>query len=130
VIEDHINSRLGELGVRQPHWWTLYRVGETEQGLTHDELVECIHYTRPYVDTETTVVPAVQDLLASGELVLGDQGRLVLTPSGREKRAQLLDLLPRVRDEMHEGIDDKDYLTTVKVLRQMIRNVGGNAEFH
>ncbi len=130
VIEGHINSRLGELGVRQPHWWTLYRVGETEEGLTQDELVERMYHTRPYVDTATTVMPAVQDLLASEHLAVTDNRRLQLTESGREQRKRLLGLLPEVRDEIHEGIDDKDYLTTVKVLRRMIRNLGGNAEFH
>ncbi|WP_327723640.1 MarR family winged helix-turn-helix transcriptional regulator [Streptomyces europaeiscabiei] len=130
VIEGHINSRLSELGVSQPHWWTLYRVGETEEGLSQDELVERMHYTRPYVDTATTVLPAVQDLLASGHLAITDNRRLQLTESGREKRKRLIEFLPKVLGEIHEGIDDKDYLTTLKVLRRMIHNVGGNADFH
>jgi len=131
AVEGHINNRLGEhLGIRQPHWWTLYRVGETEEGLTRDELAERIHYTRPYVDPATTVLPAVQDLLDSGHLTLTDSGRLQLTGPGREMRGQLIELIPRVLGEIHEGVDDKDYATTVRVLRRMIRNVGGNADFH
>ncbi|WP_405773450.1 MarR family winged helix-turn-helix transcriptional regulator [Streptomyces sp. NBC_01538] len=129
VIGGHINSRLGELGVRQPHWWSLYRLGETEEGLTQDELVERMHHTRPYVDT-TTVLLAVQDLVASGHLAVTDDRRLQLTESGRQKRTRLIELLPKIIGEIHEGIDDKDYLTTLKVLQRMIRNVGGNTEFH
>ncbi|MEV6948276.1 MarR family winged helix-turn-helix transcriptional regulator [Streptomyces sp. NPDC051172] len=130
VIEGHINRRLGELGIRQPHWWTLYRVGETEEGLTQDELIERMRHTRPYVDAVDTVLPAAQDLLGSGHLTLTDGRRLQLTEPGREMRGQLIELLPKVLGEIHEGIDDKDYITTVKVLRRMIRNVGGNADFH
>lgn len=32
---------------------------------------------------------------------------------------------PAIRDRLHDGIDDADYVTTVKVLQQKIRNTGG-----
>ncbi|MET7486113.1 MarR family winged helix-turn-helix transcriptional regulator [Streptomyces sp. NPDC005538] len=130
VIAGHINARLGELGVAQPHWWTLYRLGEVEEGLTGERLNALMRHTRPYVDTADTIEPAVEDLLASGHVSVTDDERLRLTASGQELRARLLELLPHVRDEIHEGIDDKDYLTTVRVLRRMIGNLGGNADFH
>jgi hypothetical protein len=34
---------------------------------------------------------------------------------------------PAIRAALHEGIDDADYVTTVKVLQRLIRNAGGSA---
>lgn len=34
---------------------------------------------------------------------------------------------PAIRAALHEGIDDADYVTTLKVLQQLIRNSGGTA---
>jgi hypothetical protein len=33
-----------------------------------------------------------------------------------------------VRARIHDGIGDADYVTTLKVLRRMIRNVGGDPD--
>ncbi|MFD9906645.1 hypothetical protein [Streptomyces sp. NPDC059063] len=32
--------------------------------------------------------------------------------------------IPAIRDRIHQGIDDRDYVTTMKVLQQMMRNTG------
>lgn len=32
-----------------------------------------------------------------------------------------------MRAALHEGIPDADFVTTVKVLRQLVRNAGGTA---
>lgn len=45
-------------------------------------------------------------------------------------RRLLVDLArnaPAIRAVLHAGIDDADYVTTVKVLQQLIRNAGGTA---
>ncbi|MEU7729189.1 hypothetical protein AB0B78_28740 [Streptomyces sp. NPDC040724] len=47
------------------------------------------------------------------------------TTSGPSARADLARNHPAIRAALHEGIDDADYITTVKVLHQLIRNAGG-----
>ena len=45
-------------------------------------------------------------------------------------RRLLVDLArnaPAILAALHAGIDDADYVTTVKVLQQLIRNAGGTA---
>jgi hypothetical protein len=35
-----------------------------------------------------------------------------------------------VRAEIHAGVPEEDYATTLDVLRRMIRNLGGQAELY
>jgi hypothetical protein len=62
AIIQHINDRMGELGVTQRHWWSLYQVGESDKGLTRQELLTLMRRIRPYVDA-STMEPAIDDLL-------------------------------------------------------------------
>ncbi|GAA0667519.1 hypothetical protein GCM10010193_18960 [Kitasatospora atroaurantiaca] len=124
----YINDRMGELGVTQRHWWTLYQVGVSGTGLTREGLVTLMRRIRPYVDA-SALEPAVDELLGRELLSLDGEGRLRLTDPGAELRDRVMKLLPGIRAQIHDGVSDEDYVRVVKVLRRMIGNVGGNADF-
>ncbi|MBB5120295.1 hypothetical protein FHS36_003737 [Streptomyces eurocidicus] len=53
------------------------------------------------------------------------QDRLWLSEEGEQAHVALARNAPAIRAAFHEGIDDADYVTTVKVLQRLIRNAGG-----
>ena len=53
-------------------------------------------------------------------------GRLRITEAGDAARAGLKTHAPDWRARIHDGIDDADYVTTLTVLRRMMRNVGSD----
>ena len=53
------------------------------------------------------------------------EDRLWLTAAGEQARVHLARNAPAVRAALHEGIDDADYVTTVKLLQRLILNAGG-----
>ncbi|MGW6935356.1 MarR family winged helix-turn-helix transcriptional regulator [Lentzea sp. NPDC054927] len=125
AIAAFINGRMATLGMSQPHWWTLHRVGEHPKTL--DDLLAVMRRTRPYVDA-ASLVPAVEDLLASGHLDRAG-GTLHLTPAGDALRDQLRAQLGETLARVHEGVSTDDYVLVVKVLRRMIANAGGDPGF-
>ncbi|WP_433554120.1 hypothetical protein ACQP08_13865 [Micromonospora zamorensis] len=50
-----------------------------------------------------------------------------ITEAGEAARVDLKQHAPAIRARIHHGIDDADYVTALKVLRQMIRNTDGPA---
>ncbi len=54
--------------------------------------------------------------------------RLWLTEEGEQARVDLARNAPAIRAALHAGIDDADYVTALKVLRQLIRNTGGTVD--
>ncbi|GAA3126324.1 MarR family transcriptional regulator [Streptomyces echinatus] len=121
-------ARQAELGFTQPGYWLLRHLSRHDlsadgRGMTVPELQQAMSdYLRP----EDDLAAEAEDLLRRGWLTL-DDGRLWITPAGDEARAGLKRHAPAIRDRIHQGIDDADYVTTLKVLRQMIANTGGSA---
>ncbi|RAJ46359.1 hypothetical protein K353_00737 [Kitasatospora sp. SolWspMP-SS2h] len=64
-------------------------------------------------------------LVERGRLSRDAEDRLWLTPVGERARVDLARNAPAIRAALHAGIDDADYVTTVKVLQRLIRNAGG-----
>ncbi|WP_433651326.1 hypothetical protein ACQP2C_01535 [Micromonospora zamorensis] len=54
-------------------------------------------------------------------------GNSRVTEAGEAARVDLKQHAPAIRARIHRGIDDADYVTAPKVLRQMIRNTDGPA---
>lgn len=50
------------------------------------------------------------------------EDRWWLTEAGEAARVDLKKYAPATRERIHRGIDDADYVTTLKVLQQMIEN--------
>jgi hypothetical protein len=66
-------------------------------------------------------------LLERGWLDRDAEDRLRLTEEGERARVDLARNAPAIRAVLHAGIDDADYVTTVKVLQRSIHNAGGTA---
>ncbi|MFB6668549.1 MarR family winged helix-turn-helix transcriptional regulator [Streptomyces parvus] len=122
----HIRSALAENGLTQPPWWVLNQLdGADEEGRDRAELVTLLS---GYLDTGTDgMEEAVDGLLRQGLATEDSGSRLRLTPEGRALHERTYARVARARAEIHEGIDDEEFVAALKVLQRMIRNVGGKA---
>ncbi|GAA4679194.1 hypothetical protein GCM10023347_37150 [Streptomyces chumphonensis] len=129
AIVGFISDSLARGGVRQPHWWTLNRVREAPRALTRDEVVEVVGASRPYVDV-SDLGTAVDELLERGLLAAGDAGALDLTPAGDALVDHLWqEVMTPTLAQIRAGMSDAEYVTVVRLLHRVIRNVGGDAGF-
>ncbi|MER5183078.1 hypothetical protein ABT009_32795 [Streptomyces sp. NPDC002896] len=129
AIVGHINTSLEELGIAQRHWWALYRVSESDHRLTRVEVAKKIVEVRPYVDA-SVLDSAIDELIERGRLEADIDGRLTLTDAGSAALAQIRDdVIPGALARVREGVSDEEFVLTIKVLRRMIGNVGGNTDF-
>ncbi|GAA3248239.1 MarR family winged helix-turn-helix transcriptional regulator [Streptomyces lavendulae] len=122
-------ARQAEKGYTQPQFWLLRNLSENDispdgQGMTLSELREAM---ASYIRPEDDLAAEAEVLVERGWLTRDAQDRLWLTEDGERARVDLARNAPAIRAALHEGIDDTDYVTTVKVLRQLIRNAGGTA---
>ncbi|MEU2833276.1 MarR family winged helix-turn-helix transcriptional regulator [Streptomyces lavendulae] len=122
-------ARQAEKGYTQPQFWLLRNLSENDispdgQGMTLSELREAM---TSYIRAEDDLAAEAEVLVERGWLTRDAQDRLWLTEDGERARVDLARNAPAIRAALHEGIDDTDYVTTVKVLRQLIRNAGGTA---
>lgn len=127
-IVGHIASALGEFGLSQPNWWVLYRVGASPEGLSRTATVAHIARTRPFVDA--AVLPeAVEQLTARG-LLAETEGHLRVTAEGVTLRDRLVnETIPTALTRARDGVTDEEYALTLRVLRRMIANTGGDTSF-
>jgi hypothetical protein len=49
-----------------------------------------------------------------------------LTEAGENGRLRARERNLRVHQQVHEGIDSADFVTTINVLRRMVANLGGD----
>ncbi|MFE2291066.1 MarR family transcriptional regulator [Streptomyces sp. NPDC059452] len=120
-------AQQAELGFTQPQFWLLRNLSKHDispdgQGMTVPELQQAM---RSYLRFEDDLHAEAQVLLERGWLTRDGEGRLWITEAGEEARTGLKRHAPEIRGRIHEGIEDADYVTALKVLRQMIRNTGG-----
>ncbi|MEU4242672.1 MarR family transcriptional regulator [Actinoplanes sp. NPDC026619] len=120
-------ARQAELGLTQPQFWLLRNLSPNDlnpdgSAMTIPELKAAMSsYLRP----EDDLGAEAEALLEQGRLTL-DDGRLTITEAGEQARLSLKQHAPTIRAQIHEGIPDADYVTTLKVLHRMIRNTGGS----
>ncbi|MFJ4824651.1 MarR family winged helix-turn-helix transcriptional regulator [Streptomyces bacillaris] len=123
----YIRAQQAAKGYTQPQFWLLRNLSVNDispdgEGMTLSELREAMaSYLRP----EDNLAAEAEGLLERGWLTQDTEDRLWLTPEGEQARVDLARNTPAIRAALHEGIDDADYVTTVKVLQQLIRNAGG-----
>lgn len=120
-------ARHAELGFTQPQFWLLRNLSADDLwpdggGRTVPELAEAMS---SYLRAEDDLEAEAGVLLERGWLTRDGDGRLWITEAGEAARVRLKGHAPAIRARIHQGIDDADYVTTVKVLRQLIRNTGG-----
>lgn len=120
-------ARQAELGFTQPGYWLLRHLSKNDispdgHGMTLPELQQAMSaYLRPEDDLRAES----RALLERGWLIRDSEGLLWITEAGDAARADLKQHTPAIRDRIHQGIDDADYVTALKVLQRMIRNTGG-----
>ncbi|MFE6614578.1 MarR family transcriptional regulator [Amycolatopsis sp. NPDC057786] len=123
----YTRAQQAEKGYTQPQFWLLRNLSANDispdgEGMTLPELREAMtSYLRPEDDLKA----AAEVLLNRGWLTQDAEDRLWLTKEGEQARVDLARNAPAIRAALHEGIDDADYVTTLKVLQQLIRNTGG-----
>ncbi|WP_030668931.1 MarR family winged helix-turn-helix transcriptional regulator [Streptomyces sp. NRRL B-1347] len=120
-------ARQEEKGYTQPQFWLLRNLSENDlspdgQGMTVPQLQDAM---ASYIRPEDDLAAEADVLLERGWLTRDADGRLWLTEEGERTRVDLKRNAPAIRAALHQGIDDADYVTTVKVLQQLIRNAGG-----
>ncbi|MEE1928360.1 hypothetical protein V1J52_09155 [Streptomyces sp. TRM 70351] len=129
AIVGHINAALGREGIAQPHWWSLNRIHQAPRGLTRREVADIIAEGRPQLDV-SVVGPALEELLARDWVGEDDGGRLRLTAAGSAALDRLWsDVMPATLAQIRAGVSDAEYVTVVRVLRRVVRNLGGDDGF-
>ncbi|MFJ3586716.1 MarR family winged helix-turn-helix transcriptional regulator [Streptomyces sp. NPDC090127] len=123
-------ARQAEHGFSQPQFWLLRHLSKNDispdgRGMTVPELEQAM---RTYLRPEDDLVAAARPLLERGWLTRDAEDRLWITDEGDEARVTMKGHAPAILARIHEGIDDADYVTTLKVLRRMIRNTGGTTD--
>ncbi|GHG58554.1 MarR family winged helix-turn-helix transcriptional regulator [Streptomyces griseocarneus] len=120
----HIRSAMAQVDITQPQWWILNRVDAVEGGLTRqkvrDLLAAALDEGRDEIDR------ALDSMVVRGWLTSpDDEGRFRLTDAGRAAKERTMEVVVRVRGEIHDGISDEDYAIVVRVLQRMVENTGG-----
>ncbi|GAA2279051.1 MULTISPECIES: MarR family transcriptional regulator [Kitasatospora] len=118
-------AQQADLGFTQPQFWLLRNLSKNDispdgHGMTVPELQQAMSYLRVEDDLETEA----EVLLERGWLSRDGEGLLWIAESGEAARLDIKRHAPEIRDRIHLGIDDADYVTALKVLQQMIRNTG------
>jgi hypothetical protein len=123
----YTRARQAEKGYTQPQFWLLRNLSANDispdrDGMTLPELREAM---ASYIRPEDDLAAEAEVLVERGWLTRDAEDRLWLTVAGEQARLDLARNAPAVRAALHEGIDDADYVTTLKVLRRLILNAGG-----
>ncbi|NEB14503.1 MarR family transcriptional regulator [Streptomyces coelicoflavus] len=125
----YIRARQAEKGYTQPQFWLLRNLSKNDispdgEGMTLRELRQAM---ASYIRPEDDLAAEAEVLLERGWLTRDAEKRLWLTTEGEQARVDIAGLAPSIVSVLHEGIDDADYVTTLKVLQRLIRNAGGTA---
>ncbi|MFH8575363.1 MarR family transcriptional regulator [Streptomyces zaomyceticus] len=120
-------ARQAEKGYTQPQFWLLRNLSANDispdgEGMTLPELRGAM---ASYIRPEDDLAAEAAVLLERGWLTRDAESRLWLTEEGERARVDLKRNTPAILAALHEGIDEADYVTTLKVLQRLIHNAGG-----
>ncbi|MCF3169327.1 MULTISPECIES: MarR family transcriptional regulator [Streptomyces] len=116
-----------EKGYTQPQFWLLRNLSAEDispdgAGMTLPELQEAM---ASYIQPQDDLATEAAELVRRGWLRQDADGALWITEEGERARLDLKRNTPALLAALHAGISVEDYVTTVKVLRQFVRNAGG-----
>lgn len=120
LLTERINEAQQTNGLTRTEWQILNSLYETS-GATKAEIVELL---RPF-SSRPALEATVEKLIQHG-LVEEDEtgfGSVHLTVRGRDLHARALHVQQIVRRQAVEGITEVDYVTTVRVLQQIVENL-------
>lgn len=125
----YTRARQAEKGYTQPQFWLLRNLSANDispdgRGMTLPELRAAM---TSYIRPEDDLAAEAEVLVGRGWLTRDTEGRLWIAEEGERARVELARNAPAIRATLHEGIDDADYVTTVKVLQRLILNAGRTA---
>jgi hypothetical protein len=122
LVVGALREQLAVEDLTKPHWWTLNHVAGQPGRWTRAALIERL---AKWDDLGTDFDGVFDDLVARGWLT-EDAGLMRLTEAGEGGRVRAGERNLRVHQQVHEGIDMADFVTTVNVLRRMAANMGGD----
>ncbi|ACU38728.1 winged helix-turn-helix transcriptional regulator [Actinosynnema pretiosum subsp. pretiosum] len=118
-------AHLAEQGITQPQFWLLRNLSPAD--LSPDGAPMTVPELRAamatYLRAEDDLDAESEALVAKGQLSRDEAGGLTITEAGERARVAVKATTPRLRERIHEGVDDADYVAALGVLRRMIRNV-------
>ena len=120
AVIKQLRDAMAGIDVTQPQWWTLTRV-DAGDGLTREDVAVQL---AGVADGPDEVPRAVDQLLHRGWIAADEVGRLRLTDAGRAAQGRVRELVTRLREGIHEGISDEEYVAALKVMRRMLANIG------
>ncbi|MDL4772053.1 MULTISPECIES: MarR family winged helix-turn-helix transcriptional regulator [Thermomonosporaceae] len=126
-VISYIRDQLAEIGFTQPQFWLLRNLSKNDispdgQGMTIPELQQAMS---SYLRAEDDLKAEAEVLLERGWITRDADERLWITEPGDKARAGVKEHAPTIGVRIHKDIDDADYVTTLKVLKQLIQNTGG-----
>ncbi|MFE2735464.1 MarR family winged helix-turn-helix transcriptional regulator [Streptomyces sp. NPDC059349] len=128
AVVTRIRGALAEKGTTQPQWWVLAQVARADRIKNRAEVSETLS---GYLDAgEAVLAEEIDATIAHGWIAEDAEGRLSLTPAGKDFFDEVALLQRELWAERHAGVSDEEYLTTLKVLQRFIHNTGGHAWHH
>ncbi|MFE3151422.1 MULTISPECIES: MarR family transcriptional regulator [unclassified Streptomyces] len=122
LVVGAIREQLAVEGLTQPHWWTLNHVAGEPGKWTRAALIERL---AKWDDLGVDFSGVFNDLVDRGWLT-EDAGLMTLTEAGEDGRVRAKERNLRVHQQVHEGVETADFVTTINVLRRMVANLGGD----
>ena len=122
LVVGALREQLAVEDLTQPHWWTLNHVAGEPGKWTRATLIERL---AKWDDLGIDFNGVFDDLVDRGWLA-EDAGLMTLTEAGENGRVRAEERNLRVHQQVHEGIDPADFVTTINVLRRMVANLGGD----
>ncbi|MFJ3212009.1 MarR family transcriptional regulator [Streptomyces flaveolus] len=124
LVVGALREQLAVEDLTQPHWWTLNHVAGEPGKWTRATLIERL---AKWDDLGIDFNGVFDDLVDRGWLA-EDAGLMTLTEAGENGRVRAKERNLRVHQQVHEGIDPADFVTTINVLRRMVANLGGDGD--
>ncbi|WP_430788727.1 MarR family transcriptional regulator [Actinoplanes sp. G11-F43] len=118
-------ARQAEAGFTQPQFWLLRNLSRNDlwpdgRGRTIAELTVAM---AGYLRAEDDLTSEAETSAEKGWLTSDAEDRWWITDEGEKARLEMKAVSPGIRARIHEGIDDADYVTALRVLLRMIDNV-------
>lgn len=126
AIVAFIRARQHEHGYTHPQFWLLRNLSAADLSRdgsprTLEDLAESMKtYLRPEDDLDAEAATLVD----RGWIERRGPDHVAITADGEEARLAINAHTPEIRGLLHDGIDDVDYATTVRVLQRLILNFG------
>ncbi|WP_326567329.1 MarR family transcriptional regulator [Amycolatopsis rhabdoformis] len=115
LLEKAFDEPLAALGLTRRQWQVLNSLAMGAR--TTAEVDEAL---KPFVDQEGSMAGHLDELRRRGWLTDDDR----LTGQGRQAHAEIEAKVRQFRARATAGIDEQDYLTTVRTLERMAENLG------